>query len=161
MAKLGNVMKAYLKVSSTYTWLTGEQTNSVNLTADAIEVSDKSTDWKQYIAGAKGGTIEVTVFADNSDSVQQEAMTQFRAGAEVDFLIGVLGTGSYYDVVAAARQVLAGKQVSEFGSIHSPVEETGRVLTTAVSDTNDYGAVSTRNLSLQITGEPTHYDTTE
>ena len=138
MAKLGNVMKAYLKVSSAYAWLTGEQTNSVNFTADAIEVSDKSTDWKQYIAGAKGGTIEITVFADNTDAQQQEAMTQFRAGAEVDFLIGVLGTGS------------------------TPTSgDSGKAIITAVSDTNDYGAVSTRNLSLQITGEPTHYDTTE
>ena len=33
---------------------------------------------------------------------------------EVD---GVLGTGSYYDVVSAAKQVMEGRTVSEFGSI--------------------------------------------
>ena len=46
---------------------------------------------------------------------------------EVD---GVLGTGSYFDVVSAAEQLLRGSPVTEFGSIHAPVEETGRILTT-------------------------------
>ena len=46
---------------------------------------------------------------------------------EVD---GVLGTGSYYDIVAAAKQVLSGGTVSEFGDIHAPMEECGRILTT-------------------------------
>ena len=55
---------------------------------------------------------------------QQEILTEL---PEVD---GVLGTGSYYDVVAAAEQVLSGSAVQEFGSIHAPVEETGRILTT-------------------------------
>ncbi len=46
---------------------------------------------------------------------------------EVD---GVLGTGSYYDIAAAARQVTEGQTVSEFGDIDAPVPETGRILTT-------------------------------
>ncbi|MBR7009899.1 MAG: 30S ribosomal protein S12 methylthiotransferase RimO [Oscillospiraceae bacterium] len=46
---------------------------------------------------------------------------------EVD---GVLGTGSYFDVVSAAEQLLRDSPVAEFGSIHAPVEETGRILTT-------------------------------
>lgn len=137
MAKLGNVMRAYLKVDGTLAWLSGEQTNKVNFTADAIEVSDKSTGWKQYIAGAKSGTVEITVFAKNNDAQQMEAMEQFRAGAEVDFFIGTLGS----QTPAAPTSGDAGKAII-----------------TAISDTNDYGAVSTRNLSLQITGEPTHYD---
>ena len=46
---------------------------------------------------------------------------------EVD---GVLGTGSYYDIASAARQVMEGRTVSEFGDIDAPVPETGRILTT-------------------------------
>ena len=46
---------------------------------------------------------------------------------EVD---GVLGTGSYFDIAVAARQVLEGQRVSEFGDIDAPVPETGRILTT-------------------------------
>ena len=39
---LGNDKKAYLKLSTNYTWLGGEQNNSLNRNAEAIEVSDKS-----------------------------------------------------------------------------------------------------------------------
>ena len=46
---------------------------------------------------------------------------------EVD---GVLGTGSYFDIASAARQVMEGQTVSEFGNIDAPVPETGRILTT-------------------------------
>lgn len=46
---------------------------------------------------------------------------------EVD---GVLGTGSYYDVVWAANELLQGKHVERYGDIHAPVPECGRILTT-------------------------------
>ena len=46
---------------------------------------------------------------------------------EVD---GVLGTGSYFDVVSAAKQVMQGQTVSEFGNIHTPLDGGGRILTT-------------------------------
>ncbi len=46
---------------------------------------------------------------------------------EVD---GVLGTGSYTQIVPAIAELLAGKRVEGFGSIDAPEEETGRILTT-------------------------------
>ena len=46
---------------------------------------------------------------------------------EVD---GILGTGSYYDVVAAVKKVLSGKTVAQFEDIDAPLDETPRVLTT-------------------------------
>ncbi len=46
---------------------------------------------------------------------------------EVD---GILGTGSYGDIVSAIEAVLAGERVERFGDIHAPVDEFGRVLTT-------------------------------
>jgi len=46
---------------------------------------------------------------------------------EVD---GVLGTGSYTEIVAAIEGLLEQKQVVEFGSIDAPEQETGRVVTT-------------------------------
>ena len=46
---------------------------------------------------------------------------------EVD---GVLGTGSYTEVVSAIDRLLEDKTVNEFGSIDAPEVETGRVLTT-------------------------------
>ena len=73
---------------------------------------------------AQGLVGKILVTGCLAQRYQQEILTEL---PEVD---GVLGTGSYYDVVSAAKQVLEGKRVSEFGSIHAPVEETGRVLTT-------------------------------
>lgn len=46
---------------------------------------------------------------------------------EVD---GILGTGSYAQVVEAVNALLCDKTVSVFGSIDTPEEETGRILTT-------------------------------
>ena len=46
---------------------------------------------------------------------------------EVD---GILGTGSYTEVVPAIEKLLSGEVVEDFGSIDAPEEETGRILTT-------------------------------
>lgn len=73
---------------------------------------------------AEGLVGKILVTGCLSQRYQQEILTEL---PEVD---GILGTGSYYDIVAAAEQVLSGKTVSEFGSVHAPVRETGRILTT-------------------------------
>ena len=46
---------------------------------------------------------------------------------EVD---GILGTGSYGEIVPAIREALAGEAPRRFGSIHAPIEELDRVVTT-------------------------------
>ena len=46
---------------------------------------------------------------------------------EVD---GILGTGSYTEVVPAIERLLEGDCVADFGSIDAPEQETGRILTT-------------------------------
>ncbi|MBR3562087.1 MAG: 30S ribosomal protein S12 methylthiotransferase RimO [Oscillospiraceae bacterium] len=46
---------------------------------------------------------------------------------EVD---GMLGTGSYSEIVSAVDEVLKGDTPRRFGSIHAPVEELDRVITT-------------------------------
>ncbi len=50
--------------------------------------------------------------------------------AEMPEVDGVLGTGSYTEVVAAVDELLREQNVSEFGAIDAPEEETGRILTT-------------------------------
>lgn len=55
---------------------------------------------------------------------QQEILNEM---PEVD---GILGTGSYGDVVVAVSQLLSEQQVCCFGSIHGGEEECGRILTT-------------------------------
>ena len=59
-----------------------------------------------------------------SQRYQQQIMTEL---PEVD---GVLGTGSYTEVVDAVERLLQNESVSSFASIDLPEEETGRVLTT-------------------------------
>ena len=59
-----------------------------------------------------------------SQRYQDEIMAEM---PEVD---GVLGTGSYTEVVTAIDRLLEGECVSDFGSIDAPEQETGRILTT-------------------------------
>ena len=55
---------------------------------------------------------------------QQEILTEM---PEVD---GILGTGSYTEIVSAIDDLLAQQQVVDFGSIDEPEQETGRIVTT-------------------------------
>ena len=60
-----------------------------------------------------------------SQRYQQEILNEL---PEVD---GVLGTGSYTQIVPAIEQLLSTEDtIAEFGSIDAPEEETGRILTT-------------------------------
>jgi len=139
MAKLGNARKAYVTLGSSgtpTTWLAGEQSNSFNRTAEAIEVSDKSTEWAQFITGKKGATAEITVYTDDTTSGPQYNMIKaLHQGSTVRVFIGVL----------------SGSSASE-GDVFTAV-------VTAISDTNDNGAVASRSISLTATGAVTHYPT--
>lgn len=59
-----------------------------------------------------------------SQRYQQEIVKEM---PEVD---GILGTGSYTEVVPAIEKLLQDEQVENFGSIDAPEQECGRVLTT-------------------------------
>ncbi len=59
-----------------------------------------------------------------SQRYQQEILSEM---PEVD---GILGTGSFTEVVPAIEKLLEGMCVSDFGSIDAPEQETGRILTT-------------------------------
>mgnify|MGYP002515970563 CR=1 FL=1 len=141
-AVIGNDRCFYMtdgKGTGKFVWIGGEQSNSFSRSAEAIEVSDKSTDWTQFIAGKKNATASVTVFVDDSASEpQHQLLTALHKGETVYCFIGKLsaaesGTPSEGDLFEA--------------------------IVTECSDTNDFGAVATRSISLQVTGEPTHYPT--
>lgn len=141
MVQLGNTRRVYIVTGSsskTYTWLSGEQNNSFNRTAEAIEDSDKSTEWAQFLSGKKGATAEVTVYTDDNDAQQKAALAALEAGTPVSVFIGTLSSGS------------------------SPAPSEGdafKAIITAINDTNDNGAVASRSLSLTATGAVTHYPT--
>lgn len=142
MAELGNLRRFYLttaKTGGTYTWLKGEQNNAFNRTAEAIEVSDKSNDWAQFISGKKGATASATVFTDDSsDGPQHKLISALSNGQTVFCFIG--------------------KVNADGGSGTTPTEgDIFEAVITGISDTNDYGSVASRSVDLTITGEPTHY----
>lgn len=59
-----------------------------------------------------------------SQRYQKDILTEM---PEVD---GILGTGSYADIVPAIESLLEGEQVEQFGSIDAPEQESGRIVTT-------------------------------
>lgn len=133
MAVLGNKRKVFIKASAqgTYGWLVGEQSNSININNNLIEVSDKSTRWQDFIAGTIGATAEINVYADSTSSEQQAIMSALVAGSKVYVAIAEVDgttapTSPDYEFVA------------QVGS---------------VGETNDNGSVSTRNISLTACGE--------
>lgn len=138
-ATLGNSRKAYIGATSgsstTYSWLTGEQSNTLTINANQVEVSDKSTVWQKFISGVKGATAEVTVFADNNDTQQKAVLAGLFNGQDVAVFIGTLDNSS----------------PSEGDAFMAVVN--------SVSDTNDNGSVSTRTISLTANGAVTHYPT--
>ena len=75
-------------------------------------------------AKAEGRVGKILVTGCLSQRYQDEILQEM---PEVD---GVLGTGSYNDIVEAANRVLDGEQVAIFGDINAAVGEPRRVLTT-------------------------------
>ena len=73
---------------------------------------------------AEGKIGKILVTGCLSQRYQDEIIKEM---PEVD---GVLGTGSYTEIVPAIEALLEGKMVSQFGSIDAPEEETWRILTT-------------------------------
>ena len=72
---------------------------------------------------AAGQLGKILVTGCLSQRYQDEILTEM---PEVD---GVLGTGSYGEIVAAVEKTLAGQTVKSFGDIDAPLDETPRVLT--------------------------------
>ena len=135
MAELGNTRRVYIITGdgNTYTALKGEQSNSVNRSAESIDISDKDTgSWGSTMAGKKSLTVDVTVYADNTE--QKVFLDAFYKDQTVKVFIGKLGDGN------------------------TPVEgEAFDAVITSISDTNDAGTVATRSMSLVSKGAPTVY----
>ena len=86
--------------------------------SEAIDHILRAAAWK-----AEGRVQKILVTGCLSQRYQDEILTEL---PEVD---GILGTGSYYDIVSAANQVMRGEPVRMFGSIDAPVRECSRVVT--------------------------------
>lgn len=134
----GNARKFYLSASggTSYTWLEGEQSNSLSRSAETLDISDKDGDWAESVPGRKSATAEVTIHLDDTASAaQHDMLTALHNGQKVYCFIGTL-TGT------------------------TPAPSVGdffEAVITAINDTNDKDAVASRQISLQVTGAITHY----
>ena len=127
---LGNDWKMYLGTSATlssgnFAVLKGEQNSSLNITSDLIETTAKEA-WKTFMAGTKGATGNVTLFADNSDAKQVELIDSLFEGTEVFCF---------------------------FGNLESNVGYSFKALVGSIGETADKGSVLSRDVSLTATGE--------
>ena len=135
MAELGNSRRVYIVTGSgsSYTVLKGEQSNSVNRSAESIDIKDTGA-WGSTMPGKKSFTLDVTVYADNSDEQQKAMLNAFYTDQTVKVFVGKLGEGN------------------------TPAEgELFDAAILSISDTNDAGAVATRAMSLASKGAPTLY----
>lgn len=137
MAELGNSRRVYIVTGTgdTYTALKGEQSNSVNRSAESIDISDKDTGaWGSTMAGKKSLSVDVTIYADNTDTQQKALLEAFYEDQSVKVFIGKMGSGN------------------------TPAEgEMFDAVITSISDTNDAGAVATRSMTLASKGAPVVY----
>lgn len=139
MPKLGNIRRFY--VGADKAWLAGEQNNSFNRTANPIEVTDKSVIWQQFIAGVRGATASVTVYADDTTGLPQATiLASWAAGQKVQCFIGELDTSGTDPVIVSGDAFEA--------------------VITSISDTNNNNEVASRDIQLTVSGEVTHYNET-
>lgn len=133
--KSGNKRRVYLTTGSgsSRTWIAGEQSNSIDYTNNALDASDKSTEWDQFISGNKNWTATATFNLDNAASAQQKTLLQsLISGAAVSIFIGELGSGS------AITEGMAGSAII-----------------TSISETAERNGIITREITFTGSGAPT------
>lgn len=134
--KSGNKHRVYLTTGSgqgTDTWIAGEQSNTVDFNNNAIDASDKSTEWDQFISGNKNWTASATFNLDSSASNGQKTLLQsLVSGVKVKIFIGEIGSGS--------------------GRAEGTA---GEAIITAISQTAERNNILSRQVTFQGTGAPT------
>lgn len=127
------------KGTGKFTWIGGEQSNSISRSADTIEVaSNKKTTWKEFMAGKRSATASVSCnLDDKASSAQRKMLAAFSKGQKVFCFSGTV----------------SGQAGSEI-----PVEGTAfEAIITGCNDDNPQDGTSSRSFDLQISGEPIDY----
>jgi predicted secreted protein len=134
--KSGNKHRVYLTTGSgsgaSDTWIAGEQSNTVDFNNNAIDASDKSTEWDQFISGNKNWTASATFNLDSSASNGQKTLLQSLVnGAKVKVFIGEVNNSARSEGTA------------------------GEAIITAISQTAERNGILSRQVTFQGTGAPT------
>lgn len=135
----GNKKKVYLtdgKGTGTFTWVAGETSSNLSLSANMIETSDKSSKYADFLAGRISGTASVTVNLDETATDSQIKLVK-----------------AFYN----------GQRIFVFhGEVNDGAAVTGTAYEALVSGLDrDYpdDAVVTATFNLQVCGEPVEYPT--
>ena len=98
MAYNGNSRKVYLTDglgTGTFVWVAGETASSLNLSRNMIEVTDKSSQASDFMAGRLSGTASVTVNLDDSATESQRKMVKsFYNGQKLFVYQGEVGNAN-------------------------------------------------------------------
>ena len=106
--------------------ITGADVVVINTCGFIDSAKAEAIDFILHTAAMKADRLvgKILVTGCLSQRYQDEILAQM---PEVD---GILGTGSYTEIVQAVESLLDDQQVRDFGSIDAPEVETGRILTT-------------------------------
>lgn len=134
MAVSGRTRKIYLSVEggATNTWITGEISNSLDISRETFGGADKSSLWDDFFAGKGSWSGSASFNLDNT-----------AGGGQISLL----------------NSIIAGTYVYLFvGELNGTAQSNGifgKAIVTSVSESNADGSVSSRDISFQGCGAPT------
>lgn len=134
MAVSGRTRKIYLSVEggATNTWITGEISNSLDISRETFGGADKSSLWDDFFAGKGSWSGSASFNLDNTAGGGQiSLLNSIIAGTYVYLFVGELNGGAQSDGIF------------------------GKAIVTSVSESNADGSVSSRDISFQGCGAPT------
>jgi len=135
MAVSGRARKIYLSVEgrATNTWITGEISNSLDISRETFGGADKSSLWDDFFAGKGSWSGSASFNLDNTAGGGQiSLLNSIIAGTYVYLFVGELNSGG-----AQSNGIF------------------GKAIVTSVSESNADGSVSSRDISFQGCGAPT------
>lgn len=134
MAVSGRTRKIYLSVEggATNTWISGEISNSLDISRETFGGADKSSLWDDFFAGKGSWSGSASFNLDNTAGGGQiSLLNSIIAGTYVYLFVGELSGGAQSDGIF------------------------GKAIVTSVSESNADGSVSSRDISFQGCGAPT------
>jgi len=138
MATSGRARKIYLSVEgrATNTWITGEISNSLDISRETFGGTDKESLWDDFFAGKGSWSGSASFNLDNTAGGGQiSLLNSIIAGTYVYLFVGELNGGAQGNGIF------------------------GKAIVTSVSESNADGSVSTRDISFQGCGAPTKLPT--
>ena len=98
--------------AASFTWLEGEQNNSLSRSVETLDISDKDGDWAESVPGRKSATADVTVHLDDTaTSAQHTMLASLHNGQKVyctqDDSVDPVGTDNRKKGCMSPRNLLA------------------------------------------------------